>query len=90
MFAPVKTMAKRKKSETPADDLAGTVEGQARDFFEREKAAVEERTGEKVKFVPPTPTTRTPIKEKTTTAAAEPDVTNADEQAEGDQASGEE
>lgn len=43
------------------DDLAGTVEGEARDFFEREKAAYEERTGEKVLFEPPAPLTRTPI-----------------------------
>jgi hypothetical protein len=48
-----------KKKET--DDLAGTVEGQARDHFEMEKKAYEERTGETVEFVPPMPTTRTPI-----------------------------
>lgn len=53
-------MAKRRYDE-PADDLAGTVEGQAREHFEREKAAYEERTGETVNYVPGTPVTRTPI-----------------------------
>lgn len=50
-----------RKKET--DELAGTVEGLARDHFEREKAAYEERTRQKVEFVPPTPVTRTPIPE---------------------------
>lgn len=49
----------RKKPQ--ADDLQGTVEGAARDHFEREKAAYEERTGQKVEFVPPMPLTRTPL-----------------------------
>jgi hypothetical protein len=75
----------RKKEQT--DDLAGTVEGLARDHFEREKAAYEERTGEKVQFVPPTPVTRTPIPEpvnepaETAEAEAQPTVEN---QSEGD------
>lgn len=55
-------MAKRKEVEV-LDDLDGTVEGLARDHFEREKAAYEERTGTKVEYVPPMPLTRTPIKE---------------------------
>lgn len=58
-------MARRKKAEGGGveDDLAGTVEGKARDHFEREKAAYEARTGETVKFVPPVPVTRTPLKD---------------------------
>ena len=48
-------MAKKK------DDLDGTVEGLARDHFEKEKAAYEERTGQKVEFEPPVPVTRTPL-----------------------------
>ena len=54
----------RKKNIDDMDDLAGTVEGLARDHFEREKAAYEERTGQKVEYVPPMPVTRTPIKEE--------------------------
>lgn len=54
-------MARTKKTEVVADDLEGTVEGLARDHFEREKAAYEERTGVKVNYVPPAPLTRTPI-----------------------------
>lgn len=52
-------MARKKNDDV--DDLAGTVEGLARDHFEKEKAAYEERTGQKVEFVPPVPVTRTPI-----------------------------
>jgi hypothetical protein len=51
-------MAKKKE---PADELAGTVEGLARDHFEKEKAAYEERTGQKVLFEPPVPVSRTPL-----------------------------
>ncbi len=51
----------RKKNIDDMDDLAGTVEGLARDHFEREKAAYEERTGTKVEYVPPVPVTRTPV-----------------------------
>lgn len=54
-------MARRHNTNPETDDLAGTVEGLARDHFEREKAAYEARTGEKVLFVPPMPVTRTPI-----------------------------
>lgn len=57
-------MAKKKRDEAVADGLEGTVEGLAQDHFEREKAAYEERTGEKVWFQPPTPLTRTPIGEE--------------------------
>lgn len=57
-------MARKKKEDGPAgsgDDLAGTVEGLRRANFEREKAAYEKRTGERVTYVPGVPTTRTPI-----------------------------
>lgn len=57
-------MARRKKSEEAvADSLEGTVEGLARDHFEKEKAAYEAATGEKVTYEPPMPTTRTPLSE---------------------------
>ncbi len=56
-------MSRSKKNVVETDDLAGTVEGLARDHFEREKAAYEERTGQKVEYVPPMPVTRTPIEE---------------------------
>ena len=61
-------MAKKKEEK---DELTGTVEGLARDHFEREKAAYEERTGQKVEFVPGVPTTRTPIAEELPVADAE-------------------
>jgi hypothetical protein len=54
-------MAKKKETEVVADDLSGTVEGLARDHFEREKAAYEERTGIKVNYELPAPVTRTPL-----------------------------
>lgn len=62
-------MARRKKEED-INDLAGTVEGQSLDHFEREKREYEERTGETVHFVPPTPLTRTPIETEETAAEA--------------------
>ena len=49
------------RKKTQVDDLDGTIEGLARDHFEREKAEYEKRTGQKVEFVPPVPLTRTPI-----------------------------
>lgn len=68
-------MAKKKKDFTEVDDLDGTVEGQAREFFEKEKAGYEERTGETVNYELPTPVTRTPIEvepaSETADAAAE-------------------
>lgn len=54
-------MARKRKFGETDDDLAGTVEGLARDHFEREKAAYEERTGQEVRFEPPVPVTRTPL-----------------------------
>lgn len=54
-------MAKKRKADEISDDLEGTVEGLARDHFEREKAEYEKRTGQKVEFEPPVPLTRTPI-----------------------------
>ena len=80
----------RKKQEV--DDLEGTVEGLARDHWEREKAAYEKRTGQKVEFVPPTPVTRTPIgpepvEESTAAETAEPAADQAaaeQTQSEGD------
>lgn len=54
-------MARKKKDGEVVDDFDGTVEGLARDHFEREKAAYEERTGQKVWFEPPVPVERTPI-----------------------------
>lgn len=54
-------MARRKAEEVIGDGLAGTVEGLARDHFEREKAAYEARTGETVNYYKPVPLTRTPI-----------------------------
>lgn len=61
----------RKKNIDDMDDLAGTVEGLARDHFEREKAAYEERTGQKVEYVPPMPVTRTPVESGESGEAAE-------------------
>lgn len=61
----------RKKNIDDMDDLAGTVEGLARDHFEREKAAYEERTGTKVEYVPPVPVTRTPVESSESGEAAE-------------------
>lgn len=69
-------MAKKKQTAAEAadvDDLAGTVEGLARDHFEREKAAYEERTGLKVEYVPGVPTTRTPILEDSDQEPADDD-----------------
>lgn len=57
-------MAKRRKGVEETDDLDGTVEGLARDHWNREAAEYEKRTGQKVTFVPPVPTTRTPIPEE--------------------------
>jgi len=54
-------MARKRKFGETDDDLAGTVEGLARDHFEKEKAEYEKRTGQKVWFEPPIPATRTPI-----------------------------
>lgn len=54
----------RKRNQI-GDDLDGTVEKQALDFFEREKAAYEERTGERVEYVPAMPATRTPVVSET-------------------------
>lgn len=65
-------MAKKKKETEVVDDLEGTVEGQAREFFEREKAAYEERTGETVNYELPTPVTRTPIEPASSEQEAEP------------------
>lgn len=80
-------MARRKrKAEAVVDDLAGTVEGLARDHFEREKADYEKRTGEKVLFVPPIPVTRTPIAEPVAAneqPAEELGETESDEAGEG-------
>lgn len=59
----------RKKNIDDMDDLAGTVEGLARDHFEMEKAAYEERTGQKVEYVPPMPVTRTPIEASETSGS---------------------
>lgn len=73
-------MARKKHGKDDADDLAGTVEGLARDHFEMEKAAYEARTGKTVEYVPPIPVTRTPIEEtpetdaEPVTAEAETDV----------------
>jgi len=85
-------MAKKKDAAVEADELTGTVEGLARDHWEREKAAYEERTGTKVEFVPPRPTTRTPIdpepvEESTPVETAEPAADQAaaeQTQSEGD------
>lgn len=72
-------MAKKKKFEDEiVDDLDGTVEGQAREFFEKEKAGYEKRTGETVNYELPTPVTRTPIESEpageTADAAAETEL----------------
>lgn len=83
-------MANKRKTQTDQDDLAGTVEGQARDYFEREKAAYEKRTGQTVEFVPPMPETRTPIESEAIEAEQpsdeEPTATEGQEetQSEGD------
>lgn len=54
---------KQKEDAVVEDDLDGTVEGLAREHFEREKKAYEDRTGETVEFVPSLPLTRTPVKD---------------------------
>lgn len=64
-------MARKRKDEAEVDDLDGTVEGLARDHFEREKAEYEKRTGKKVEFEPPVPLTRTPIAAAPAEPAAE-------------------
>lgn len=57
-------MARTKKTEAVADSLDGTVEGLALAHFEKEKAAYEARTGEKVLFEPAMPLSRTPLSPK--------------------------
>lgn len=64
-------MAKKKESDGAVEIKPGTVEWERQQFFEREKAAYEERTGEKVNYVPPAPLTSTPLP-ATPAAAAEP------------------
>ncbi len=60
-------MARRKKSDVvedgPVEIVEGTVEWKAREHFEREKAAYEERTGIPCNSVPPHPLTSTPLPE---------------------------
>jgi hypothetical protein len=75
-------MGKRGRYEQAATDgLEGTVEGLSLAHFEREKAAYEARTGEKVWGTPPVPVTRTPI--KTGTAASDAaETTEGDAQGE--------
>ncbi len=66
-------MARRKKSgdgEAAVEIVPGTVEYAAREHFEREKAAYEERTGIPCNYVPPHPLTSTPLPD----AAAEPEL----------------
>jgi hypothetical protein len=62
------------KKKTPSEKLAGTVEGQALDFFEREKAAYEKRTGQKVEYAPPIPLTRTPVEDAAPADAPQSDM----------------
>ncbi|MEZ5421853.1 MAG: hypothetical protein R2682_02005 [Pyrinomonadaceae bacterium] len=73
-------MAKKKRDEADSDDLAGTVEGLARDHFEMEKAAYEKRTGQTVEYVPPMPVTRTPIVEPAETEEASPEDVQQEEE----------
>lgn len=56
-------MAKKKleEDEVVVDDLAGTVEGLARDHFLRDVAEAEARTGIKCNYYWPDPLTRTPL-----------------------------
>ncbi len=78
----------RNRSYTAAegrDELEGTVEGLARDHFEREKAAYEARTGQKVEFVPPMPVTRTPISAAAETQPDEPAKFDKETQSEGEE-----
>lgn len=57
-------MAKKKKDETDVVEVVpGTVEYERQQFFEREKAAYEERTGEKVSYELDAPLTSTPLLE---------------------------
>ena len=55
---------KTEREEVVVDDLAGTVEGLARDHFLRDVAEAEERTGIKNNYYWPDPLTRTPIVEQ--------------------------
>jgi|GEM_PF-4563153 len=55
-------MAKKKTSENGAIEIVpGTEEHAAREFFANEKAAYEERTGEKVHYELAHPLTSTPL-----------------------------
>ncbi len=57
-------MAKKKKDESGVVEvLPGTVEHARQEYFAREKAAYEERTGETVNFELSAPLTSTPIVE---------------------------
>lgn len=57
-------MAKKKKDQDEVPELVpGTVEHARAEFFAREKAAYEERTGETVSFELDTPLTSTPLAE---------------------------
>jgi hypothetical protein len=57
-------MAKKKKDESDVKEvLPGTVEHARQEYFEREKAAYEERTGETVNFELSAPLTSTPLVE---------------------------
>lgn len=75
-------MAKKKINEEPATEtpfaaeLEGTVEGLALEHFERERRAYEQRTGERVRFTPGVPVTRTPLNNLKPTADAEGESTD--------------
>jgi hypothetical protein len=53
----------KKKTEEVTGPKPGTVEYARQEFFEKEKAAYEERTGEKVNYELDAPLTETPIAE---------------------------
>lgn len=79
-------MARTKRTEAVADSLEGTVEGLALDHFDKEKAAYEARTGEKVEYVPAMPTTRTPLSPKSVESVEPVESADGEESsAEGDE-----
>lgn len=80
-------MARKKKVEEggPIEPVEGTVEYLAKQHFDREVAAYEERTGTKVNAYLPVPLTSTPIEEVTELQSDEvPEAKNETANAEGE------
>lgn len=81
-------MSKRKKVEETAEipgPVPGTVEFERKQHFEKEKAAYEARTGEKVSYELDAPLTSTPIAEEADEGVRTPSEPADDAEGEGDQ-----